>query len=163
MGKESTGGLFSQGGVGGGRQSLFFGGGERLGMAKSLRSPAPAMQICRETIGPQRGARPPWGGRGQGRMPGQCSDGGRTPPPRLDPKTNPKLASAAWDLGGAGPHPSQQRARWGGVRKDLARGPQQPLIFALHGASQYPAGRGRILTPSLKAEPSHSWGFRVLP
>lgn len=77
------------------------GGGTQagLGTAKSLRRPAPAMQICREQLAPGEGlVRPGVGGRG--RMPGQRSEAGT--PPCLGAQANPKLASEA------GPHPSLQ-------------------------------------------------------
>lgn len=42
-------------GVRGGRQTLLGGTQAGLGMAKSLRRPAPAMQICREQSAPDEG------------------------------------------------------------------------------------------------------------
>jgi len=122
MGKEGTGGLFSQGG---GRQTLLGGGRSgRQNRSTGLHLPCKSAGNNRP---PTRGssARPGWGGRG--RMLGQCSEEGTTTPPRLDPKTNPKLASASRESGSWPPsRPSLPRfllqAAQGGVRKDLVRG-----------------------------------------
>lgn len=120
----------------GGRQTLSGGAQAGLGMAKSLHRPAPAMQICWEQSAPDEGLICPGGGRAQGRMPGQCSEGGT--PPRLDPKTNPKLASVAWESGGWSL--SLPAACTGGSRTTWRGGAggmilQQPPISPLHRAS----------------------------
>lgn len=76
---------------GGGEANPLGGGGPRT--AKSLRRPAPAMQICREQSAPDEGR----AGGSQGRMPGQRLWG---TPPRLDLRINPECANTAWELEG---------------------------------------------------------------
>lgn len=123
MGKEGTGGLFSQGG----EANPFGGWAAGLRVAKSLRRPAPAMQIHREQSSPsQRGAWLPRGG--WGRMPGQRCPRGST----LSPKGPQSPDPAKQPL----PHPSSHRF--------------------LGSWPQYPLGRGRALT-SPYSPPVHLW------
>lgn len=110
MGKEGTGSLFSQGGE---ENPLGGGGGART--AKSLRRPAPAMQICREQSAPDEGRA---GGAREG-----CRDsayGGA--PPRLDPRTNPKCAHTGWEVG----DPSSSRPCLWHFLLQCARGVGEP-------------------------------------
>lgn len=109
------------------------------------------------TIGPRRGAHLPRWGRAQGRMPGQCSEGGT--PPRLDPKTNPKLASVAWESGGWSL--SLPAACTGGSRTTWRGGAggmilQQPPISPLHRASCW---AGTYSDPQFKSRTIPLGGF----
>lgn len=92
MGKEGTGGLFSQGG----EANPFGGWAAGLRVAKSLRRPAPAMQIRREQSSPSPT-------RGLAALGGPGQDAGAALPKgvRLVPEGTPKAGPC-----GAAPVPS---------------------------------------------------------